>query len=116
MNKQTEDDGYDADCDRSEIEIPKRLTRLRKLNVTGPGGKFRKMLPELLIDMDSNENEDEQRLNENSNCKLIHNPVFKDSTEMDRETTPEDESSDSGDDWEHYSDFELTGSSDSDWM
>ena len=43
MNKLTEDDGYDADCDRSEIEIPKRLTRLTKLNVTGPGGKFIKM-------------------------------------------------------------------------
>ena len=43
MNKLTEDDDYDADCDRSEIEIPKRLTRLTKLNVTGPGRKFIKM-------------------------------------------------------------------------
>ena len=89
MNKQT-DDVYDADCDRSEIKIPKIFTRLRGLNVTGPGEKYGKTLPELLIDMDSNENEDEQRPNENSNCKLFPNPVFKN--------------------------FELTGSSDSDWM
>ena len=48
--------------------------------------------------MESNENEDEQRLNEISNCKLIPNPVFENLTEIDHETTSEEESSDFSDD------------------
>lgn len=98
-------------------------------SITGlGGGKFRKMLLELLVDVDSDETEHDDPDNEQK-CKeaptdvkadseLVSLAVFKGKMyEVTQETASEEESFNDvlSDDWEHCSDFELTKFSGSDW-
>jgi len=108
-------DGYEADVEKRTEEIKTRK-RKKKLNEKDKkGSKFRKEITNILL----NDNTDEDCTEHIDEERLVNLVIEEENIDECPGSVTDSNDDDNSDEWEHYSDFACTDSSnsdsDSDW-